>query len=378
MTSYETSKKVSAVGLFVNTGLAIVKISVGIIAGSEALLADGIDSGSDIFKTTVIYLSLFYAHKPKDADHPYGHGKIEQFASIFISIALLYLIGSLVYNVSKSLYDAYVLKIAIVPPTSLAIVGGIFSLLVKIWLYKYTYKAGKQANSPAVMAISSDYRSDIYAGIGVLIGISGSILGLPVLDPLAALVVAGLIARLSYSLAKEAIGDLLDKAIPSDIVDEIKCFLLKEPDVVLVEEIQGRRMGSKYILDICVSFPTFYSLKHTHDVTHAVEERLLSNFQYLSQVNLHIHAVSSDDESQRRFNMLERILRESVSEELSYHRLKYSYTSEDESISLHLLFHTDIRLSKAHEIATNLEKRLIEIFPKANITIHMEPDRSFS
>ena len=202
----------------------------------------------------------------------------------------------------------------------LAIAGAVFSLTIKVWLFGYTSKAGKQVNSPAVMAIAADYRSDIYAGLGVLIGVSGSILGYPVLDPLAALVVAGLIVKLAYSLAKEAIGDLLDKAIPSNVADKVRDFLLKEPDVAMIEGIQGRRMGSKYILDICVSLPTFYSLKHTHDITHSIEERLLNNFSDLAQVNLHIHAISADEEKIRRFNILEGILREFVSEELSYHK----------------------------------------------------------
>jgi len=199
-------------------------------------------------------------------------------------------------------------------------------------------------------------------------------LGYPVLDPLAALTVAGFIIHVAYKIAKEAADDLMDKAIPSTVVDGIKDFLLKEPDIAMIDGIQGRRMGSKYILDIGVSVPTFYSLKHTHNITHAIEERLLNNFQDLAQVNLHIHAISADEEKIRRFNILEGILVESLSEELSFHKLNYNYTSEDESISLHLLFHRDISLFKAHEIATALEKRLVETFPKAIVTIHMEPE----
>lgn len=375
MQIYEAAKRASKVGLWINISLTIIKILIGILAKSQALVADGIHSGSDILATAVVYLSLFYAYKPKDKDHPYGHGKIESLAAIFVSLILFGIVIFLFYDVGHSFYDNLILKKTVNSPSWFALIGAIISIIVKEWLFRYTYRIGKKIDSPAVIANAWDHRSDAYSSIGVLAGITGAVFGFGLLDPIAAFVVGIFIVVVAIKILKEACNDLLDKAIPEKISNEIREYLLNEEGIYEVNYLNGRKMGSFYILDIGIDFLSFYSLNDVHEIIHRIEENLLRKFNFIAGVNLHVHAVKNDEELKKRSLIISDIINSNIDKKkiIDFHDLDYRLSSESEIINLHLTFQENISLSEAHDITSVIENKIKMVFPNASISIHMEP-----
>ena len=206
--------QVSTVGIVCNAALTVFKLVAGIVAHSSAIVADAVHSASDILGSLIVMIGAVFSHKAADASHPYGHEKLECIASI--------LLGNILVLVGAAIGYAGVMKIVrgetLAAPGVLALIAAVVSIGVKEGLYWYTIAAAKRIRSVSLKAEAWHHRSDALSSIGSFAGVLGARLGVPILDPIASIVICLFIFKVAYGIFHESIDRLVDRACDPDTV----------------------------------------------------------------------------------------------------------------------------------------------------------------
>jgi len=252
--------------------LAILKVGIGLWAGSEALYADGINNSTDIMASVAVLIGLRIARKPIDEDHQYGHFRAETIASLVAALIMI-AVGC---NV---LIDAITAVVAgkVEAPNMLAATTGIFCSAVIYLVYLYNRRLAKRIHSPALMAAAKDNLSDVWVGLGTVFGIMAAQLNLPWLDPLAAVVVAILIIKTGWDIFKESSHNLTD-GFDKEQLDLIAESVALVPHIQEVKQIRARAHGNAVLLDIVVAVDPYMTVMESHKVADAVEAKLANEF----------------------------------------------------------------------------------------------------
>lgn len=268
----EIGVKVSKITIIGNAILSFIKILIGFVSRSNAMLADGVHSFSDVVSTIGVIIGLKLSHKPEDKEHPYGHEKIESLSSLFLSIMLLAVgIGIGLSGVRNILAGNYIV------PGSLAILGAIISIITKEWMYHYTMKYAKIINSSSLKADAWHHRSDSLSSIGALIGIIGARLGFPILDSLVALIISILILKVGYDIAKQSIAQVIDQSADEEIVSEIEDKVKSIEGVKKIDTLKTRLHANKIYVDIEISVDSDIPVKSGHDIAQKVHNLVEEN-----------------------------------------------------------------------------------------------------
>ena len=280
-------------GFFTNLLLSVGKIAAGIVGRSGAMIADGIHSVSDFVTDLVVMIFVRVSAMPKDEDHDYGHGKFETLATIIIGLALFGVaVGIFWKNVNLVAAVAYGQSIE--PPEAIAFAAAAISILVKEALYRYTRWVGEKVNSQVVVANAWHHRSDALSSIATLLGIGGAyFIGDKwcILDPIAAIAVSVLIAKVAYDLIKPGIGEMLERSLPKEQEDEIEQIVLSNKHFSDVHNLKTRRIGSGITIELHVRVPGNMTVSESHEATVDVERRLREHYGQRTQVILHVEPV---------------------------------------------------------------------------------------
>lgn len=282
--------KVTWIGFFANMLLAAGKLVAGVVGRSGAMIADGVHSISDFATDLVVMIFVKVSAMPKDDDHDYGHGKFETLATIIIGLALFAVAAGIFWK-SVNLVAAVVNGETIEPPEAIAFVAAAVSIAVKEALYRYTKQVGEKVCSQVVVANAWHHRSDALSSIGTLLGIGGAyFLGQEwaVLDPIAAIIVSILIAKVAYDLIKPGIGEMLERSLPKEQEDEIESIVLSNKHFSDVHNLKTRRIGSGIAIELHVRVPGNMTVRESHDATVEVEHRLRERYGQRTQVILHV------------------------------------------------------------------------------------------
>ena len=224
------ANKVSFVTIIGNILLSVMKLIVGFIAHSNAMISDAIHSASDVFSTFVVIIGIKLASKKADKEHPYGHERLECVAAIVLSMVLfitgLGIGATALKNITSGDYN----NIAV--PGILALIAAIISIISKEAMYWYTRYNAKKIDSSALMADAWHHRSDAFSSIGALIGIAGARLGFPIMDSIASLIIFVFIIKAAYDIFKDAIDKMVDHACDDDTVNQIRECVMKHEDVL--------------------------------------------------------------------------------------------------------------------------------------------------
>eukprot|EP00656_Telonema_subtile_P016339 TRINITY_DN18620_c0_g1_i1.p1 TRINITY_DN18620_c0_g1~~TRINITY_DN18620_c0_g1_i1.p1 ORF type:complete len:450 (+),score=84.57 TRINITY_DN18620_c0_g1_i1:67-1416(+) len=251
-----TLTKVTMWGMYSNLGLSGVKAATGVYTGSAALVADAGHSLSDLFSDFVTLWAVKVARKPADEVHPYGYGKFETIGALTVSGVLVLTAaglcqhsGSLLLEtLNGPLYNPAIQPITMGP---LALAGAAAGIGVKEWLYQITYKAGKEFRSSVLIANAWHHRSDALSSIVAVVGIGGTLAGVPLLDPLGGVIVSGMIGKVAYDIGKEAVHELSDQAVDVDLVSSVRAAALdSSQDVLDVHDLRARKMGPYTLVDL--------------------------------------------------------------------------------------------------------------------------------
>ena len=293
MTRENELTKVTLMGSVGNLVLLSFKFVAGIVAGSSAMVADAVHSLSDFLTDLIVLVFVRIGAKPQDESHDYGHGKFETLATLFVALGL---VGAAIgIIVSGALKIARWLKgETLEAPGMLALWAALLSIVVKEVLFRITIAKGKALESPAVIANAWHHRSDALSSIGAAIGIGGAILlgqRWAVLDPLASIVVGGMLVKVAWDLLKISTGELTDSSLSAETEREIEDIIRSFPQVSEPHNLRTRRIGNRIAIESHVRLDGGMTLDEAHDIVSAIEDRIRERFGHGTIVTIHMEPV---------------------------------------------------------------------------------------
>ncbi|MBO1225257.1 MAG: cation transporter [Candidatus Scalindua sediminis] len=268
------------VGVFSNGLLFFMKLGIGIISGSRALIADSLYSLKDVSFSIAGIIALRYSRKGLDAKHPYGHGKIEFLASLIISVFLIILAVHLAFD---TIYDVFN-KALLAPPHLIALVAAVIALLTNIFLYRYTKCVAKETNSPIIKTASRHNEADAFSSGLVAMGLLGTHFGVLILDHIVALLETLHIAILSIVIIKDSYAGLMDSSLPETTNNLIKKVTLKVGGVLSVQSLRTRQTGQEAWIEITIGVKPDIPVYRARGIAETVEDELLDNIPHLGHV----------------------------------------------------------------------------------------------
>lgn len=280
------AKRSTWVSVFVNILLCIAQILTGIFAKSQALIADGIHSLSDLVGDFVVLFANHHGQKDADEDHPYGHQRFETAASMVLGVLLIVVAIGMLWAAFEKLKNPD--DIPTVHGVALWIVG--IALISKELLFRYMIKIAKRVKSSMLVANAWHARSDAASSLVVAVGIIGNLAGYPILDPIAALVVALMIGKMGWRFGSNAFHDLMDRSVDEQEVAAISETLLKTPGVLGVHDVRTRKMGDMILVDAHLEVYGHLSVEVGHDIGLAARHAVMQRHRVLN-VLTHIDPV---------------------------------------------------------------------------------------
>ncbi len=277
-----------------NLLLALIKGITGILGNSFAMIADAIESTTDIFSSFLVLLGLHYANRPPDNNHPYGHGRAEPLITF---IVVLFLAGAAVSIAFMSIQNIRSPQEAPEPYT--LIVLGIIIVSKEIF-YRIVEKKGRETRSTALKADAWHHRSDAITSLAAFIGISIALLfgeGYESADDWAALVAAGFILYNAYLIFRPALGEIMDEHMYHDLIEDIRNESLKVDGILDTEKCFVRKTGMSFFVDLHAIVAANITVKSGHDLSHQLKDHLLSQFPEISDVLIHIEPEGAEHEN---------------------------------------------------------------------------------
>ncbi len=355
-TRYREVRKVTLVGSVVDLLLGVAKIVIGIPAHSQALIADGVHSLSDLGTDLLVLYAAKHSHRAADAEHPYGHGRIETVATVALGMALTAVAMGITFDAVRRMLDPQLL----LRPEMPALIVALISILSKEAIYHYTANAARRLRSRMLRANAWHSRSDAISSVVVVIGVGGAMAGMPYLDAVAAVAVALMIAKIGWDLLWKSVQELIDTALESEQVEAIRESILTVPGVRELHMLRTRRSGSDALVDVHILVDSTLSVSEGHQIGESVRARLLQEIDEVSDVTVHIDP--EDDELAAP--CVDLPLRDAIQEQLDAQLDELDIDVAMEKPVLHYLggkVHVDIILpltdlgpGTAHEISEKL------------------------
>ena len=265
------------VSVGVNLVLTAVQISIGIFSKSQALIADGIHSLSDLVSDFVVLFAGHHSKKDADEEHPYGHHRFETAASMVLGLLLLGVGLGMLWSAFLKLQSPD--TVAQVHIVALWVAGG--ALLTKELLFRYMLSVAKRVKSSMLVANAWHARSDAASSLVVGVGIIGSLAGYPILDPIAALIVGLMVTRMGWGFTWDAMHDLMDRSVNEVEVAAIQTTLLGTPGVMGVHDVRTRKMGDMIVVDAHLEVEPSLTIEAGHDIAVEARNRVLQRHRVL-------------------------------------------------------------------------------------------------
>lgn len=280
-------------GLAANIILALLKTSVGILGHSPALLAEGVNSTSDVAYYLVVAVFMRLSRKPADETHPYGHNQLESIASLVVGAFILTTAIAVFWDAVNNVFELMIGEAQSLGASPLALWVALFTVAVKIGLFSYTRRLGQESNNPAVMALAFDNRNDILSASAAALGIFFGQRGFPWADPLVGALVALLILRTGVEILRQSSAELMD-AVPSRaLARQIKSLLAILPEVQSLEEVHAHRFGPYLVVNLTIGIEGDLSVAAGDCIATEVENLIYQHMDLVRRVYVHYHPVTA-------------------------------------------------------------------------------------
>ncbi len=290
---YQDSQKVNWIGTGADAVLTVIKIAFGMAGHSQSLVADGFHSFADVIADLVVLFATNRGKEGPDAEHPYGHARIETAASVVMGLVLFIIAVGLMWDAIERLFHPA--QLLVPSHTPLYIAG--FAMLVKESLYWYTMAMARRYRSPLLRANAWHHRSDSISSLVVLVGVAGTLAGLHYLDAIGAVVVGLLIVHVAWELSSNAVRELVDTGLSKEQVDAIRRAILAVDGVQTLHLLRTRHMGSNALVDVHITLSnSAISVSEGHQVSEEVRAKLIQEIDEVADVTVHIDP--EDDEQQ--------------------------------------------------------------------------------
>lgn len=275
--------------LIANIFLALLKTIVGIVSKSAALLADGINSTSDIVYNIAVGIFVRSAEIPADDEHPYGHSQFESVGALVVSAFIITAAFTIFWNAISTLIDYFQNPESFSPSHPIALFVALFTILLKLSLYFYTKKAGAKTHNPTILAMALDHRNDIFSAFAVVAGTLASQFGFYWADPLAGAIVAVIFLISGIEILRDSTDILMD-TVPGKTLDtRIRNALSDIPGLERIDNIQAHRFGQYLVINITISVDGEITVRQGHEIANEVEKQLLEKLEFVRAVHVHYH-----------------------------------------------------------------------------------------
>lgn len=276
--------------LATNILLAILKTVVGIVGHSTALLADGVNSTSDVVYNIVVTLFVRSAHQPADSEHPYGHTQLESVGALVVGAFVITTALTIFWNSVNSLFNMLSGDNSVERVSIWALIIALFTIALKIGLSLYSRKIGDKTQNPAIVALALDHRNDVFSALAVVIGIVLSRMGYLWVDPAAGAIVAFVILRTGIGILRESTDDLMD-TVPGDrLLSKLTEILDHTPSVYRIETMQAHRFGQYLVINMTIVVDGNLTIDEGDRISDQVEAQLKEEIDYVRAVHVHFHS----------------------------------------------------------------------------------------
>ena len=283
------ANRVSFITIVGNVILALFKFFAGVWAHSSAMISDAIHSASDVFSTVIVMIGIRVSAKEPDKEHPYGHERMECVAAIILAMVLVITGLGIGAEALKTIFGGGYSELKV--PGIFALIAAVSSIVSKEAMYWYTRYYAKRIDSGALMADAWHHRSDALSSVGALIGIGGAMLGFPVMDAVASLVIFVFIAKAAYDIFKDAMDKMVDHSCDEETEKQIYDCVMRNEEVRGIDMLHTRVFGNKIYVDVEILVDGSYTLKKAHAIAEEVHDDIEQNFPKVKHVMIHVNAV---------------------------------------------------------------------------------------
>ena len=287
---YKEVRRVTLIGSAVDLSLGVAKIVGGYVATSQALIADGVHSLSDLATDIIVLYAAKHSHREADEEHPYGHGRIETLATVVLGVALVLVSIGIGIDAIDRLFNVE----RLMQPTVLALYIALVSVIAKEFIYHFSMRIARKYRSEMLKANAWHSRTDAISSIIVVIGVIGSMAGLNYLDAIAAAGVAMMIAKIGWDLAFQSLRELIDTGLDPERVELIRNTIMDVNGVQALHVLRTRRMGGEALVDVHIQVSPNLSVSEGHHISEQVRDQLVRGIDEVSDVMVHIDP--EDDE----------------------------------------------------------------------------------
>mgnify|MGYP000415572436 CR=1 FL=1 len=284
-TSEQTAVKATYFSIVGNTCLAIIKGIAGVFGNSYALIADAIESTTDIFSSFLVLFGIKYSNRPADANHPYGHGRVEPLITFLV-------VGFLITSATIIAYESIaniVTPHELPKPWTLFVLGAI--IIWKEYSFRLVMKRGIQTNSSSLKADAWHHRSDAITSVAAFLGISIALFlgkGYESADDWAALFASGFILYNSYLIFRPALGEIMDEHLHDEVIEKVRIISKKVDGVIDTEKCHVRKTGMHYFVDLHAIVSGQITVKAGHDIAHRIKEKVQEELPEIADVLVHV------------------------------------------------------------------------------------------
>ena len=269
---YDESNKITILSIIWNIVLTIIKIGAGVLGNSNAIIADGLHSASDILTSIGVLIGNKISKSPNDKEHNYGHEKAETLVALLLSIVLIFVALKIGYGGIISLLNVDKIKV----PTILPLIVSVISILIKEYQYRITIKVANKINSPALKADAWHHRSDALSSIAAFRGIGGAIIGFKIL---------------------ESVNELMDLSIGKEYEDKIIYIAKNTEGVEDILDLRTRKYGSMAYVDLVICVDKNLTVYKGHDIASNLEDIILKNMDFIKGITVHVEPYLNENKN---------------------------------------------------------------------------------
>lgn len=282
--SIKIANRITTVTIIWNIILAVIKSLIGFLGNSSALISDGIHSFSDVISTICVLIGLKMSQKPEDNDHPYGHEKFEPILTKVLAFILFITAASIGLSAVENIINGNYQN-----PTSIALLAAAFSIGIKEWMYHYTLKGANRINSSALKADAWHHRTDALSSIGSFVGILGAMLGYPICDALASIVICIIILKASIDIFLQAANQLVDKSADDETLSKIEGVIFSIDGILSIDSLKTRIHSNRMYIDLEVSADKSLSFVDAHNIAEKVHHKIEEEFETVKHCTVHMN-----------------------------------------------------------------------------------------
>ena len=278
--------RLSRIGIFGNVLLAAFKLFAGIFGKSGAMVSDAVHSLSDVFATLIAWIGVRLSRQAEDAEHPYGHERLECVASLLLGLILAGTgIGIGWSGIQKLFGEGGSIEV----PTLLPLIAAVVSIVVKEGMYQYTMHYAKALDSAAFKADAWHHRSDAISSVGSFIGIGMAKLGLPFMDPVASIIICLLILKVAFDISRDAVYKMLDTSCDNAFEQRLRTFIGNQDGVGRIDLLRTRQFGNRIYVDLEIAVKPDISLRDAHGIAERVHSAVEQEFPNVKHVMIHVN-----------------------------------------------------------------------------------------